>query len=213
MLPYKLSPPRLLNWAISLCISFLYRSSYFISSFKYRWWMMNGAWSVNLPSPDVVAFYIHLNVSASIFYIITLTFCVCMSVSERHTYTHWGGGDRQCKKALHISWNAIWWVVKWDFASALHKWSHCWPVASDLTLHLHAHTGWGFLMYTHSALWCTSFIFLAASLSCSKYFHWRSVNYWLLIIERGRKLFFLLWRGSSPQNTYFSSCLWCSLLV
>lgn len=47
------------------------------------------------------------------------------------------GGDRQWKKALHISWNAIWWVVKWDFASALHRWSHCWPDLLDLTLYFH----------------------------------------------------------------------------
>lgn len=96
------------------------------------------------------------------------TYILCMyeCVRETHLHTHTlRGGDRQWKKALHISWNAIWWGVKWDFASALHRWSHCWPVAVDLTLHLHVHIcflldGVG-VIYTHSALWCTSFIFLS----------------------------------------------------
>lgn len=66
----------------------------------------------------VVAFYIHLNTSASIFYVVTLPYCV--GVTETHLDTL-RGVDRQWTKALHISWNAIWWVVKWDFASALHR--------------------------------------------------------------------------------------------
>lgn len=47
------------------------------------------------------------------------------------------GGDRQPTKALHMSWNAIWWVVKWDFASALHGSNHYWPTALNSTLDLH----------------------------------------------------------------------------
>ena len=69
------------------------------------------------------------------------TYMLCMYESVRDTLKNTAGGrggDRQWTKALHISWNAIWWVVKWDFASALHRWSHFWPLALNLTLHLHA---------------------------------------------------------------------------
>lgn len=51
-------------------------------------------------------------------------------------HTQWEGVIDVKESITHRAWDAIWWVVKWDFASALHRWSHCWPVALNLTLYI-----------------------------------------------------------------------------
>lgn len=125
-------------YSISLW-KWLYLTYNLIESLKYGWWMIrwvldhaNGA-SSGLQSPAVVALQ-----RVCIYILRCNTYMLCIYECVRDTLARTQrGGDRQWKKALHISWNAIWWVVKWDFASALRRWSHCWPGLLDLTLHLH----------------------------------------------------------------------------